>query len=61
MAMTRETPATTSTPAQNRDLVFGPGKQNPDSTATAASKRKMTDPNLEIITVDPMYDLTSIV
>jgi hypothetical protein len=61
MAVTRGTPATTSTPAQNTDSVFGPGKQNSDSTATAGSKRKMTDPNLEIITIDPMYDLTLIV
>ncbi|KAL6710838.1 hypothetical protein ACN47E_007895 [Coniothyrium glycines] len=53
-------PRTRNSTTENMSL-FGSGTLTPPATPAKDLKRKATDPNLEIVTIDALYDLTLIV
>jgi hypothetical protein len=50
----------TDTMVTNKVSLFSEGQAKPDSTSTR-TKRKINDPNLQIVKIDKLYDLTLIV
>jgi hypothetical protein len=76
MAVTRKTPiakrsqptntptpmeASSTPPPTTASSLFGDGREKTGNDAPTSLKRKFTDPNLEVITIDAIYDLTLIV
>jgi hypothetical protein len=57
----RTTHATSSTSTTDRASMFGVEQPTSETTTSTSLKRKTTDTNLEIVTIDSMYDLTLIV
>jgi hypothetical protein len=55
------TQASTSSPATPYSSLFGTGIAGTGNDAPVNLKRKITDPNLEVIKIDAMHDLTLIV